>query len=223
MEATIDEAIEEIAQISEKEENIEAVINKVNSALCSLNKIINWVKTNYVDPVAKKSRRKFDAVIEYGIFYLVLLATLSATLGYINFSTFNAEGIVNLALVLSTCVLVGVIKQLLWFKIESRDKTIKVIKEENKAKETALSVASIQYTKLQSINEKLIKYITAKDPGFNINKLYHRPVVGIQSFEVPKIIKPLSKQIKKLPIIKKDIIKPLSRPKKNDPKSNITF
>ncbi len=174
MENLIGEAIEDITKLKDGEEDVKELVGTVNSVVDNVNQMANWVASVISSTKAPKEvKDAFSACWEYVGFYVVLLVSISATFGFVAFDKFDWEAIIKLALVLTSAILIGAIKEMLWKQIKERDKTIDVLKEENKALETALSTQSIENSRLKTRYNKVVDYVRDREPTFNPDLLFY--------------------------------------------------
>ncbi len=182
--SVVDESIKMLEEIGEKEKNIDTVVNKVNESVRKTNQIIDWFGSNYTKVEKHNNKKdhndqgKYTYIIEYSLLYISILFTMCAMLNV--FTPFNAELFVKISMALTSCILIGVIKDILWkmvkgYKLQSEHKDAV-----NRALETAVTSLSIQSTKKDIQNAKLVKYIREKDPMADLDKILYS-----SDFEIP--------------------------------------
>jgi hypothetical protein len=189
-----------INKISDKEDTISGLIASINKAIEEMNKVIDWVHQYVAEQTSKKKyTRKWDVFIEYGILYVVLLVSLTAALGFIAVVeegvakiVIDGIGILKIAFSLSTCILLGLVKDIYWKKVQSRDDELETTKTLLDATKNALSSLSWKETITQSRFIKLLEIIRKKDPEFKVEQIYEHDL------EMPQPVQSIEDLLKKV-------------------------
>lgn len=174
----IKESITFIEEINTKEQNLEKMGEAINSSIKEMNKVIDWVTHSIIEPrqqdlTERKETEKHKYLREYFLFYIVTYATVGSAFGYLSFPNIDWSNIIKLGLVLSSAILIGAIKDILWNTVQSKTKQIESLTTRAKALETALASQSIHTTKTNIKFNKLILYIRETYPDADIENILY--------------------------------------------------
>ena len=173
------ESIEYIEELNTKERNMESMAEAINESIHEMNKVIDWVNHSIIEPREQETKEKDDKkdkpshFLEYLLFYIIMFATVGSAFELFTFPFPNWEKILTLASVLSSAILIGAIKEMLWKMVRKKTRESEMRKARIDALETALASQSIQQTRATIKYDKLIQYIREKYPDANIDEILY--------------------------------------------------
>ena len=178
----INESIDFINEIDTKEQNVYKMAESINKTIQEINTVIDWVTHSIIEPRQQQnqtdeSNENPSHLKEYLLFYIVTFLTVGSAFGFFAYSSIKPHmdwsSIIKLAMVLSSAILVGVIKDTLWKMIQKKTKEYETVKTRNKALETALASQSIHTTKTNIKLDRLVRYIQDNYPDANIEDILY--------------------------------------------------
>jgi DNA repair exonuclease SbcCD ATPase subunit len=180
-----------IGKLEEKTENLKEFgkeISSMGKVLKSLDKIIQ--EKIELSNLPEEWKKGISAIWEYVGLFIVSLFSISAAFGYFSFDNFSMEDIVKLALVLSSTILLGAIKSMLWKQIQQRDKTIEDLKSEMESNKIALNITSKENLKLQNEKAEILAQKAIFETQYKaiiINAKRNIPNFDPEAFQIPKM------------------------------------